>query len=53
MAADETELEVEAKPTEDPSTVDHVVEAFGNKYGADRVTEYYPGVDAAVEVPLA
>jgi hypothetical protein len=41
------------KPTEDRTAVDHVVEAFSAKYGADRVKEYYPGVDAAVEVPLA
>lgn len=53
LAADGTELQVDAKPTEDPSTVGHVVEVFGDKYGADRVKEYYPGVDAAVEVPLA
>ena len=53
LAADSAEFHGEAKPTEDPSTVDHVVEAFGAKYGADRVNEYYPKVDAAVEVPLA
>ena len=53
LTADGAELQVEAKPTEDPATVGHVVEAFGDKYGADRVKEYYPGVDAAVEVPLA
>lgn len=53
LAADSAEFHGEAKPTEDPSAVDHVVEAFGAKYGADRVKEYYPKVDAAVEVPLA
>ena len=53
LTADGAEVSVEAKPTEDPSTVGHVVEAFSDKYGADRVKEYYPGVDAAVEVPLA
>jgi hypothetical protein len=52
LAADSAEFHGEAKPTEDPSAVDHVVEAFGAKYGADRVKEYYPKVDAAVEVPL-
>jgi hypothetical protein len=52
LAADSAEFRGEAKPTEDPSAVDHVVEAFGAKYGADRVKEYYPKVDAAVEVPL-
>ena len=53
LAADGAELRTEARTTEDRSTVDHVVEAFSDKYGADRVKEYYPGVDAAVEVPLA
>jgi hypothetical protein len=52
LAADSAEFHGEAKPTEDPSAVDHVVEAFGAKYGADRVKEYYPKADAAVEVPL-
>jgi hypothetical protein len=53
LVADGAELQVEAKPTKDSSTVEHVVQVFGDKYGADRVKEYYPGVDAAVEVPLA
>jgi F420H(2)-dependent quinone reductase len=53
LAADSAEFHGEAKATEDPSAVDHVVEAFGAKYGADRVKEYYPKADAAVEVPLA
>jgi hypothetical protein len=30
-----------------------VVEKFGQKYGADRVDEYYPKQNAAVEVPLS
>jgi hypothetical protein len=30
-----------------------VIEAFGAKYGSDRVKEYYPKHDAAVEVPLS
>ena len=53
LAADGAEVQAEAKPTTDASTVEHVVQVFGDKYGADRVKEYYPGVDAAVEVPLA
>ena len=53
LMGDSAEFHGEAKPTEDPSAVDHVVEAFSAKYGADRVKEYYPKVDAAVEVPLA
>jgi hypothetical protein len=53
LAAEGAELQVDAKPTTDSSTVEHAVEVFGAKYGAGRVKEYYPGVDAAVEVPLA
>jgi hypothetical protein len=53
LAAAGADAQVDANATEDPSAVGHVVEAFGAKYGADRVKEYYPGVDAAVEVPLA
>jgi len=53
LQADGAELQVEARPTTDSPTVTHVVEAFSEKYGADRVKEYYPRVDAAVEVPLA
>ena len=40
LAADSAEFHGDAKPTEDPSAVDHVVEAFSAKYGADRVKEY-------------
>jgi len=53
LAADGAELQTDAKPIEDAGAVDHVVEAFSAKYGADRVREYYPKRDAAVEVPLA
>ncbi len=42
----------DADPTEEPSTVDHVAQVFGEKYGADKVKEYYPNLNAAVEVPL-
>jgi hypothetical protein len=53
LAADGAEYRVTADTIEDPAAVDHVVEAFGAKYGADRVEEYYPKHDVAVEVPLA
>jgi deazaflavin-dependent oxidoreductase (nitroreductase family) len=53
LRAEGAELQVDARPTTDSPTVEHVVEAFSEKYGADRVKEYYPGVDAAVEVQLA
>jgi hypothetical protein len=47
------ELNTEAQPTEDPATVGHVAEVFGEKYGADKVKEYYPNLNAAVQVSLA
>ena len=52
LTADGAELRTVAEPTEDPATVEHVAEVFGEKYGADKVKEYYPNLNAAVEVPL-
>ncbi len=52
LGADGAELRATAKPVDDPSGVADVVEKFGEKYGADRVAEYYPKQDAALEVPL-
>jgi deazaflavin-dependent oxidoreductase (nitroreductase family) len=52
LGADGAELEVTAKTVEDGSAVADTVEKFSAKYGADRVKEYYPNQDAAVEVPL-
>jgi deazaflavin-dependent oxidoreductase (nitroreductase family) len=52
LAADGGELPVTARPIEDPGAVADAVEKFGEKYGADRVAEYYPKQDAFVEVPL-
>jgi hypothetical protein len=51
LAADGAELRAAAKPIEEAGVAD-VVEKFGEKYGADRVNEYYPKQDAALEVPL-
>jgi deazaflavin-dependent oxidoreductase (nitroreductase family) len=51
LAADNAELRATAKPV-DQVGVTEVVEKFGEKYGADRVAEYYPKQDAALEVPL-
>jgi deazaflavin-dependent oxidoreductase (nitroreductase family) len=53
LAADGAELRVTAKPIDDPTAVRDTVERFGEKYGADRVAEYYPKQDAFVEVPLS
>jgi hypothetical protein len=53
LAAEGAELRATAKPVEDPSGVADVVEKFAAKYGADRVREYYPKQDAALEVPLS
>ena len=52
LAADRAELRAHATPIEDPNDVADVVEKFGAKYGADRVAEYYPKQDAALEVLL-
>jgi hypothetical protein len=52
LRADGAELSTDAEPTEDPGAVQHVAEVFGEKYGADKVREYYPNLNAAVEVPL-
>jgi deazaflavin-dependent oxidoreductase (nitroreductase family) len=53
LSADGAELQVTARTIEDPAGVADTVERFGEKYGADRVAEYYPKQDAAVEVPLS
>ena len=39
-----------AKTITDASGVDHVVDDFRRRYGAQQVDNYYPGVDVAVEV---
>jgi hypothetical protein len=53
LKADGAEVRVEAQPTVDPTVVDYAARVFGEKYGADRVKEYYPNLNAAVEVSLA
>jgi hypothetical protein len=53
LSADGAELRATAKPIEDPEGLADVVGKFGEKYGADRVAEYYPNQDAALEVPLS
>jgi len=53
LAANGAELRVTAKPIEDTPAVADTVERFGEKYGADRVAEYYPKQEAFVEAPLS
>ena len=53
LAADGPEIQVTAQTMEDPAAVADTVEKFGEKYGADRVAEYYPKQDGFVEVPLS
>jgi hypothetical protein len=53
LTADGAELRTSARPTEDAGVVADAAEKFGAKYGSDRVSEYYPNQDAAVEVPLS
>ena len=52
LAAGGAELRATAKPVEESDAVADAIERFAEKYGADRVKEYYPDQDAAVEVPL-
>jgi deazaflavin-dependent oxidoreductase (nitroreductase family) len=52
LAANGAELRATAKPIDDAAAVTDTLEKFGAKYGADKVEEYYPGQDVAVEVPL-
>ena len=52
LTAEDAELRASAKPIDDEAGVADVVEKFGEKYGADRVREYYPKRNAALEVPL-
>jgi deazaflavin-dependent oxidoreductase (nitroreductase family) len=53
LAANGAELRGTAKPIEDAAAVADALERFGAKYGADRVNQYYPDQDVAVEVPLS
>jgi deazaflavin-dependent oxidoreductase (nitroreductase family) len=52
LAAGGAEARATAKPREDADAVADAMEKFGEKYGADKVKEYYPGQDSAVEVRL-
>jgi deazaflavin-dependent oxidoreductase (nitroreductase family) len=52
LAADGAELRVKAKTIEDPAAVEDTVNKFGEKYGADRVADYYPKQNAFVEASL-
>jgi hypothetical protein len=53
LTANGAELAATARPIEDPAGIEDVVERFRGKYGADRVADYYPKTDAAIEVPLS
>jgi hypothetical protein len=52
LSARGAELRADATPTENATVVADALEKFGAKYGADRVEQYYPDQDAAVEVAL-
>jgi deazaflavin-dependent oxidoreductase (nitroreductase family) len=47
-----TALSSSATPITERGRVDHVVELFKAKYGADKVESFYPKHDVAVQVPL-
>ena len=53
LSADGASFRATAKPIEYAEGVAEVLRKFGEKYGADRVDEYYPNQDAAAEVPLS
>ncbi|MER5334430.1 nitroreductase/quinone reductase family protein [Micromonospora sp. NPDC002717] len=52
VAANGTALSSSATPITDADRVNHVVEMFCQKYGADQVEAQYPKHDVAVQVPL-
>ncbi|MGW4155168.1 nitroreductase/quinone reductase family protein [Micromonospora chersina] len=52
VTANGTALSSSATPITEADRVNHVVELFKAKYGADTVESYYPKHDVAVQVPL-
>jgi deazaflavin-dependent oxidoreductase (nitroreductase family) len=52
LAANDVSLNAVARPVADAGAVEHVVESFREKYGADDVAQYYSRTDAAVEIPF-
>ncbi|MFI7425439.1 nitroreductase/quinone reductase family protein [Micromonospora sp. NPDC049836] len=52
VAANGTALSSSVTPITDAAQVEHVVDLFRAKYGAQRVNEYYPKHDVAVQIPL-
>jgi hypothetical protein len=51
VAAGGAAFRTNAKPIEDAASVGEVADRFRARYG-DRAADYYPKLDAAVEVPL-
>ncbi|NES30781.1 DUF2255 family protein [Micromonospora terminaliae] len=52
VSANGMALSSSATPITEADRVNHVVELFKAKYGADTVESYYPKHDVAVQVPL-
>jgi hypothetical protein len=52
LAANDVSLNTTARPVTDAGALEHVVEGFRAKYGADDIAQYYSRTDAAVEIPL-
>ncbi|MFG2058596.1 nitroreductase/quinone reductase family protein [Micromonospora sp. NPDC048930] len=52
LSANGTALSSSATPITDADRVNHVVEMFRQKYGADQIEALYPKHDVAVQVPL-
>ncbi|MCW3839170.1 nitroreductase family deazaflavin-dependent oxidoreductase [Micromonospora yasonensis] len=52
LSANGTALSSSATPITEADRVNHVVEMFKAKYGADQFAAHYPKHDVAVQVPL-
>lgn len=52
VSANGTAINTSVTPITQPDRVNHVVEMFRDKYGADQIEALYPKHDVAVQVPI-
>jgi hypothetical protein len=52
VAANGTAVNTSVTPITEPDRVNHVVEMFCDKYGADQIEGRYPKLDVAVQVSI-
>jgi deazaflavin-dependent oxidoreductase (nitroreductase family) len=52
LGVDGNDVRATAKPLTEPGQVRDMVDKFGAKYGAGQIQQYYPKLDAAIEIPL-